>query len=47
VAGASLALVPLHGILGAAWAVGAGFGVQVLGSLAVLWKAAPRAHRPG
>jgi len=47
VAGASLALVPLHGILGAAWAVGTGFGVQVLGSLAVLWKAAPRAHRPG
>jgi O-antigen/teichoic acid export membrane protein len=41
VAGASYALVPGHGILGAAWAVGAGFSVQVLGSLGVLWKSAP------
>jgi len=41
VAGASFALVPRHGILGAAWAVGAGFCVQALGSLAVLWKSAP------
>ena len=47
VAGASFALVPRHGILGAAWAVGAGFCVQVLGSLAVLWKSAPQAHQHG
>jgi O-antigen/teichoic acid export membrane protein len=41
VAGASFALIPRHGILGAAWAVGAGFTVQALGSLGVLWKSAP------
>jgi Na+-driven multidrug efflux pump len=41
VAGMSYLLVPGHGILGAAWAVGAGFSVQVLGSLGVLWKSAP------
>jgi O-antigen/teichoic acid export membrane protein len=47
VAGASFALVPRHGILGAAWAVGAGFAVQVVGSLAVLWKSAPQVHPHG
>lgn len=41
VAGTSFALVPRHGVLGAAWAVGAGFTVQALGSLGVLWKSAP------
>jgi len=41
VAAASYVLVPQHGILGAAWALGAGFLFQVLGSLAVLWKSAP------
>jgi O-antigen/teichoic acid export membrane protein len=41
VAAASYVLVPRHGILGAAWALGAGFSVQVLGSLGVLWKSAP------
>jgi O-antigen/teichoic acid export membrane protein len=41
VAGMAYLLVPGHGILGAAWAVGAGFSVQVLGSLGVLWKSAP------
>jgi O-antigen/teichoic acid export membrane protein len=41
VAAVSHALVPGHGILGAAWAVGAGLAVQVLGSLGVLWKSAP------
>jgi O-antigen/teichoic acid export membrane protein len=41
VAAVSYALVPKHGILGAAWAVGAGLAVQVLGSLGVLWKSAP------
>jgi O-antigen/teichoic acid export membrane protein len=41
VAAASYVLVPQHGILGAAWALGAGFSVQVLVSLGVLWKSAP------
>ncbi len=41
VAAASYALVPRYGILGAAGALGAGFSVQVLGSLGVLWKSAP------
>lgn len=41
VAAASYVLVPRFGILGAAWALGAGFFVQVLGSVGVLWSAAP------
>jgi O-antigen/teichoic acid export membrane protein len=41
VAGVSFALVPRHGVLGATWALGAGFAVQVLGSLGVLWKSSP------
>jgi O-antigen/teichoic acid export membrane protein len=45
VAGASFVLVPRFGILGAAWAVGAGFSVQVLGSLGVLWNSAPGRHK--
>jgi O-antigen/teichoic acid export membrane protein len=45
VAGGSFALVPRFGILGAAWAVGAGFSVQVLGSLGVLWKSTPGPHK--
>jgi O-antigen/teichoic acid export membrane protein len=41
VAAASYTLVPRYGVVGAAWALGAGFSVQVLGALGVLWKSAP------